>query len=140
MLEVNNKITDTKELEKDLTRKMSERSIPLVQEEEDDELAMCGSRIARAKHELLLVEKQLAILSSSWNLSEQPIASKHKVFGWLFVFIKKVIRKMTRFLFFPIYERQSEINNATTKSLEGTIKILDSVISELEEAEEGNEN
>ncbi len=76
-------------------------------------------------------------MDSCWLLSEDKnLDTTKKHFKKIRKFSKKVIRKMTRFLFRPIYKQQSEFNNVTVKVLEelsASVKYLADEIKDIED-------
>ena len=63
------------------------------------------------------------------TVCEKPLRSNHRVIGGLIVFCKKVVRKLTRWLFQPYYQQQTDFNSAVTKTVSDMIKVQEMLIT-----------
>ena len=137
MLEVNNKVANKDELENKLNKVIASKDMPIIEEEaefnDDDNL----SKIARIRRSLTDVNRRLNVLDSLWSIQEdQELKTTKKHFNRIRKFSKKVIRKLTRFLFRPIYEQQSEFNNVTVKALSSLNNAVKNLLDEVKDLED----
>ncbi len=137
MLDINNKIISKDELERKLNKVIVDKNIPIIKDDDSEILDGNTSKIATIRIKLINVTRQLNILDSCWLLSEDSkLDTTKKHFKKIRKFSKKVIRKMTRFLFRPIYKQQSEFNNVTIKALielSTSVKYLADEIKDIED-------
>lgn len=141
MLEVNNKVANKEELENKLNKVIAEKDMPIVEEDGDEFMDDNASKIATIRRDITAVNRQLNLLDSCWALSEdRELNTTKKHFKRTRRFFKRVIRKMTRFLFRPIYEQQSEFNNATVKAITKLNNIVKNLLDEVKDLEDQIKN
>lgn len=69
-------------------------------------------------------------LRESYAIVEKPIVSNRPVIGRFIVLIKKVYRKMTRWIFASYYQQQTQINETVMQTLSGMIELQELMIAE----------
>lgn len=75
------------------------------------------------------VYENLQVMNVTWPICEKPLRSNHRVIGGVIVFCKKIVRKLTRWLYQPYYQQQTEFNSAVTKTVSDMIKIQEMLIT-----------
>ena len=75
------------------------------------------------------IAANLQKLKESYAIVERPIASNRPVIGGLIVLIKKVYRKMTRWIFASYYQQQTQINETIMQTLSGMIELQELMIN-----------
>ena len=132
MLEINSKVVDVSELERKIETKIIEKNIPSEIQLED-----VSSLLLK---ELVILRQNYSELNNKWKIHEVEISSHRPVIGRCIVFSKKVIRKLTRWLFSTYYNQQSEFNSATVRTIGDMIRIQHLLIEKLSEEEKNNAN
>lgn len=79
-------------------------------------------------------------LKESYAIVERPIASNRPVIGGLIVLIKKVYRKMTRWIFASYYQQQTQINETIMQTLSGMIELQEYMITTYQKESRGRSN
>ena len=75
------------------------------------------------------IAANLQKLRESYAIVERPIASNRPVIGGLIVLIKKIYRKMTRWIFASYYQQQTQINETIMQTLSGMIELQELMIT-----------
>lgn len=75
------------------------------------------------------IYENLQVMNVTWPICEKPLRSNHRVIGGVIVFCKKIVRKLTRWLFQPYYQQQTEFNSAVTKTVSDMIKVQEMLIT-----------
>lgn len=128
MIEINSKIIDAGVLFQRVENTAKSRQIA---EEfyvwEDDDLNQCSYY---AVHNMMQhVYENLQVMNTTWPLCEKPLRSNHRVVGGAIVFCKRIVRKLTRWLFQPLYLQQTEFNSAVTKTVSEMLKVQEMLIT-----------
>lgn len=75
------------------------------------------------------VYENLQVMNTTWPLCEKPLRSNHRIIGGAIVFCKRIVRKLTRWLFQPLYLQQTEFNSAVTKTVSDMLKVQEMLIT-----------
>lgn len=75
------------------------------------------------------IAANLQKLRESYAIVERPIASNRPVIGGLIVLVKKIYRKMTRWIFASYYQQQTQINETIMQTLSGMIELQELMIT-----------
>lgn len=128
MIEINSKIIDAGTLLQRVENTAKSRQIA---EEfyvwEDNDPNQCSYYAVRDM--MQHVYENLQVMNTTWPLCERPLKSNHRVIGGLIVFCKKIVRKLTRWLFQPLYIQQTEFNSAVTKTVSDMLKVQEMLIT-----------
>lgn len=68
-------------------------------------------------------------LKTSYAIVEKPIVSNRPVIGGLIVFLKKVYRKVTRWIFASYYQQQTQINETIMQTLSGMLELQEFMVT-----------
>ena len=136
MFEVSSRVIDVNELERRVRLSVLSRNIS---GEFDNEVGD-KSEIASLKEQMMIVHQNLSDMNVSYEIKELPIATKVPVIGGLVIFVKKVYRKLTRWIFSSYFIQQNQFNSATTRTISDMIKVQETIISKLDEMEKHYEN
>ena len=123
-LDINNEITDKKELIGQIRIKAEAHGIGNTAEGSD---YIIGTM--RLAEQLNLCKRQLAIIRSYAVIGEWKITSHRKKIGWLIVLCKKMIRKLLRWLLKPYFEQVNTFNNNVVMALDNIVKLQEKIIS-----------
>lgn len=128
MIEINSKIIDAGVLFQRVENTAKSRGIAeefYVWETED--LNRCDYHVVRDM--MQRVYENLQVMNTTWPLCEKPLRSNHRVVGGAIVFCKRIVRKLTRWLFQPLYLQQTEFNSAVTKTVSEMLKVQEMLIT-----------
>lgn len=75
------------------------------------------------------VYDNLQVMNTTWPICEKPLRSNHRVIGGAIVFCKKIVRKLTRWLYQPYFQQQTDFNSAVTKTVSDMIKVQEMLIT-----------
>lgn len=75
------------------------------------------------------IAENLQKLRESYAIVEKPIVSNRPVIGRFIVLIKKVYRKMTRWIFASYYQQQTQINETIMQTLSDMIELQELMIA-----------
>ncbi len=75
------------------------------------------------------VYENLQVMNVTWPLCEKPLRSNHRVIGGAIVFCKRIVRKLTRWLYQPYFQQQTDFNNAVTRTVSSMIKVQEMLIT-----------
>ena len=78
--------------------------------------------------EMVKVYQNLQMMNATWVISEVPITTQKKYIGKLVIFLKKIFRKLTRWLFRSYYEQQTSFNGAATRPVSDMIRVQEMMI------------
>lgn len=86
------------------------------------------------------ITANLQKLRGIYAIVEKPIASNRPIIGGLIVFVKKVYRKMTRWIFASYYQQQTQINETVMQTLSGMIELQEFMINTYQKEGRGKDN
>lgn len=75
------------------------------------------------------IYENLQVMNVTWPLCEKPLRSNHRVIGGAIVFCKRIVRKLTRWLYQPYFQQQTDFNNAVTRTVSDMIKVQEILIT-----------
>ena len=131
MIEINPKIIDPRVLEARVVQVMNKKGI-------SNENAIT---ISENLHRILCsIRQDFTNLSASAKIRELPICSHRRFIGRCIVFMKRVFRKITRWLFSAYYNQQNEFNAAVVRTLDDMICLQEIMIANMENQDKNNEN
>lgn len=136
MLEINSRIVDADSLLQRVVNTAKSRQI--ADEFYDGGLNSSHISAYREIRDMMQnVYDNLQVMNITWLISEKPLRSNHRVVGGIIVFCKRIVRKLTRWLFQPYYQQQTDFNSAVTKTVSDMIKVQEMLItlSELDRKE-----
>lgn len=139
MFEIDQSIISIEELNSVIKRKVESKGIPqeLYGETTNNiEGITLKNNVITLREQLDAVLQHLNEMNAKYEIHEVPITSHRPYIGRVIVFLKRVMRKITRWLFQTYYWQETEFNKATVMTLNELIKVQYSLISLLEEQEE----
>lgn len=75
------------------------------------------------------ITANLQKLRGIYAIVEKPIVSNRPIIGGLIVFVKKVYRKLTRWIFASYYQQQTQINETVMQTLSGMIELQEFIVT-----------
>ncbi len=120
MIEINSEIIDSKLLEERVRSKMKLKLI---------HVDSSTSAIRDMNKMLNSIRESFQRLLCSSRIRELPISSHRKLIGGGIVFIKRVFRKLTRWLFSTYYNQQNEFNETVVQTINKMIALQENMIS-----------
>ncbi len=124
MIEIDPGIIDSDELMRRVKTSAMKKQIP-------EKFFGLGSEDACDYSEQILanITGCLEKLKTSYAIVERPIVSNRPVIGGLIVFIKKIYRKMTRWIFSSYYQQQTQINETIMQTLSGMLELQEYMVT-----------
>lgn len=131
MFEIDNSIISSEELIAKVRRKALDKNIPmsLSDESETDTL---NTSIIQLRNELTKLSDSVNELNTLWIITEPVVYSNRKGIGPVIVFVKKVIRKCSRWLFRPYFDQVIQFNGAVTRAVSDTLRIQQRIIDQIQ--------
>lgn len=83
------------------------------------------------------IDANLQKLRESYAIVERPITSNRPVIGGFIVFVKRIYRRMTRWIFASYYQQQSQINETVMQTLSGMIELQEYMITAYQKESRG---
>lgn len=124
MIEIDPGIIDSDELMRRVKYSVGKKNIPEkffgVETEENCDYS---------RQILANITECLERLKTSYAIVERPIVSNRPVIGGLIVFIKKVYRKMTRWIFASYYQQQTQVNETILQTLSGMLELQEFMLT-----------
>jgi hypothetical protein len=128
MFEINPKIADADSLFQRVVNTAKSRQI--ADEFYDGELkSPYISNYCEIRDIMQNVYDNLQVMNTTWPICEKPLRSNHRVIGGAIVFCKRVVRKLTRWLYQPYFQQQTDFNSAVTKTVSDMIKVQEMLIT-----------
>lgn len=128
MFEINPKIADADSLFQRVVNTAKSRQI--ADEFYDGELKSSYiSNYCEIRDIMQNVYDNLQVMNTTWPICEKPLRSNHRVIGGAIVFCKRVVRKLTRWLYQPYFQQQTDFNSAVTKTVSDMIKVQEMLIT-----------
>lgn len=124
MIEIDSGIMDSEELMRRVKTSVIRKKIPEKFFGFETE-----KRLDYSRQILTDIATNLQKLMESYAIVERPIVSNRPVIGGLIVFIKKIYRKMTRWIFASYYQQQTQINETIMNTLSGMIELQEYMIT-----------
>ncbi len=92
------------------------------------------------KQILIDISANLHKLKRSYAIVERPITSNRPIIGKIIVFVKKVYRKMTRWIFASYYQQQNQINETVMQTLSGMVELQELMLTKYQKEDKGESN
>ncbi len=128
MFEINPRIADSDSLFQKVVNTAKSRQI--ADEFYDGELKNSYiSNYCEIRDIMQNVYDNLQVMNTTWPICEKPLRSNHRVIGGAIVFCKKIVRKLTRWLYQPYFQQQTDFNSAVTKTVSDMIKVQEMLIT-----------
>ncbi len=128
MFEINPRIADADSLFQKVVNTAKSRQI--ADEFYDGELKNSYiSNYCEIRDIMQNVYDNLQVMNTTWPICEKPLRSNHRVIGGAIVFCKKIVRKLTRWLYQPYFQQQTDFNSAVTKTVSDMIKVQEMLIT-----------
>lgn len=124
MIEIDSGIIDSEELMKRVKTSAAKKNIPEK---------FFGSETRSGYDYIEQILKDVVVnlqkLKQSYAIVERPIVSKRPVIGKIIVLIKKIYRRMTRWIFASYYQQQTQINETVMQTLSGVIELQELMLA-----------
>jgi len=131
MIEINPKIIDPRVLEARVAQAMNNKG--LINEN--------SITISENLHRILCsIRQDFTNLSAFAKIRELPICSHRRFIGRYIVFMKRVFRKLTRWLFSAYYNQQNQFNTVVVRTLDDMIRLQEIMIANMENQDKNNES
>lgn len=128
MFEINPRIADSDSLFQKVVNTAKSRQI--ADEFYDGELKNSYiSNYCEIRDIMQNVYDNLQVMNTTWPICEKPLRSNHRMIGGAIVFCKKIVRKLTRWLYQPYFQQQTDFNSAVTKTVSDMIKVQEMLIT-----------
>lgn len=128
MLEINSRIVDADSLFQRVVNTAKSRQI--ADEFYGGELkSPYKNNYCEMRDMMQSVYDNLQVMNTTWPICEKPLRSNHRVIGGAIVFCKKIVRKLTRWLYQPYFQQQTDFNSAVTKTVSDMIKVQEMLIT-----------
>ena len=131
MFEIDRSIMSPEELTMKIKHKVIEKNIPMPSKVSERGILMNGMRdeLLALEYELNSLKENMDYVNSQWVITEPIIYSGKKWIGPIICFIKKVLRKGSRWLLRPYFEQVTQYNGAVAKALCDSMKIQEMLIN-----------
>lgn len=127
MLDIDDKIIDSRILIARVEAKAALHS------NDEETLFRIGVDLERKLEQL---HEHFQYMSNIWEIKEQPISSHRRMMGKIIVLMKRVFRKLTRWLFQSYYMQTSQFNLATVHTIADMIRIQEMLVDMQRKREE----